>query len=154
MGCFPTPRERFVMLHKKLDGLEAKLNQIITGQQDEKAHRNTVLRALSFIQQQERTIMHTLDEVAADVAAETTSIDSLSAMLTGIKKQLDDALSGTTLPPAVQTKVDAIFDAAEINKQKLADALAANVPPAPPAPPVTPDVPPVTPDVPPVPPTA
>lgn len=72
--------------------------------------------------------MPTLDDILADVTAESTTIDSLSAFIAGLKQQLADALSGTTLPPAVQAKVDAVFAQAESNKQKLADALAANVP--------------------------
>jgi hypothetical protein len=54
-------------------------------------------------------------------------------LIGGLKQQLADALAGTTLPPATQVKVDAIFAQAEANKAKIADALAANTPaPAPP----------------------
>jgi hypothetical protein len=74
--------------------------------------------------------MATLEQILADVTAEPAGIDSLSAFIAGLKQQLADALSGATLPPAVQAKVDAIFAAAETNKQKILDALAA-IPPAP-----------------------
>ena len=79
-------------------------------------------------------IMATLDQILADVTDEETSLDSISTLIAGLQKQIADALSGATLPPAVQAKVDAIFAAAETNKAKIAAALAANVPPAPAAP--------------------
>src|SRR5438105_15488275 len=88
----------------------------------------TLLRAISA---QGVKIMATLDQIAADITAETSAIDSLSALIAGLKQQLADALAGTTLPPAVQAKVDAIFADAETNKAKLAAALTANVPPTP-----------------------
>jgi len=77
--------------------------------------------------------MATLDQITQDMADETTAIDGLSTFIAGLKQQLADALAGATLNPATQAKVDAIFAAAEANKAKLAAALAANVPPAPPA---------------------
>ncbi len=67
--------------------------------------------------------MATLDQILDDVTAEPTQIDSLSALIAGLKQQLADALSGVTLPTAVQAKVDAIFTQAEANKQKLVDAI-------------------------------
>ncbi len=76
-------------------------------------------------------IMASLDDVLADVTAESTKLDSLTAFVAGLKQQLADALAGANLPPAVQSKVDAIFAAVETNKQKVQDALDANVPPVP-----------------------
>ena len=73
-------------------------------------------------------IMVTLDEILADVTQETTDIASISTLIKGLKQQLADALAGTTLPPAVQAKVDAIFAGVETNKAAIADALAANTP--------------------------
>ena len=75
-------------------------------------------------------IMATLDDVLADVTQESTDLDSISALIAGLKQQIADALAGVTLPPATQAKVDAIFTGAETNKGKIATALAANVPPA------------------------
>ncbi len=79
------------------------------------------------------TIMATLDEVLTDVTDESSRLDSISALIDGLKTQLADALAGTTLPPATQAKVDAIFTAAEANKAKIDKALNANVPPPAPA---------------------
>ena len=72
--------------------------------------------------------MATLDEVLTLVSDENTKLDSVIALIDGLKKQLDDALSGTTLPPAVQAKVDAIFASASSNAAKIVDALDTNVP--------------------------
>lgn len=99
----------------------SKLNQLLTGQ----------------IQTKEMIMASgkTLDELLQDVADESTQIDSLTTLTAGIKQQLTDALSGVTLPPAVQAKVDAVFTAVDVNKAKVVDAINANTPAAePPAP--------------------
>ncbi len=70
----------------------------------------------------------TLDDLVAQVEAQSTVVDSLVTLLNGIKQKLDDALSGTTLPPAVHAKVDAIFEADEATTQKMKDAILANTP--------------------------
>lgn len=75
--------------------------------------------------------MASLDDVAADVQAESTIADSLVVLVQGLEKQVADALSGTTLPPAVQAKVDAVFSGIEANKAKFAAALASGTPSAP-----------------------
>lgn len=96
------------------------------------AFQKTVLAALAGLKDQGQTIMHTLDEVAQDMTEQTTLIDGISSLITGLKQQVADALSGAALPPAVQAKVDAIFDQAEANKVKLTAAAGANtdIPPA------------------------
>lgn len=73
----------------------------------------------------------TLDQILQDVTDESTVIDSISTLIDGLRQQLADALSGTTLPPAVQAKIDAVFAQAETNKTKLANALVVNTPAAP-----------------------
>jgi uncharacterized coiled-coil protein SlyX len=80
-----------------------------------------------IIANQEKT-MATLDQILADVTQETTDIASISTLIKGLKQQLADALAGTTLSPATQAKVDAIFAGAETNKAAIADALSANTP--------------------------
>ena len=84
------------------------------------------------IQTRQEAMMATLDETLALVTAETTQLDSVIALIDGLKAQLDEVLAGTTLPPAVQAKVDAIFSAAGANAAKIVDALDTNVPPPPP----------------------
>lgn len=72
--------------------------------------------------------MVSLDQILSDVTDESTQIDSLSTLITGLRKQVADALaSAGTIPPDVQAKVDAIFTQAESNKAKIATALGANV---------------------------
>lgn len=82
----------------------------------------------TVITHQER-IMATLDETLAAVTAEGTKVDSIIALLTGIKAQLDAVLAGG-LTPDVQAKVDAIFAQATTNAAKIDAAITANTPPA------------------------
>lgn len=72
---------------------------------------------------------NTLDDVLKDVNDESTLDDSIITLLTGIKGQLDTVLAGG-LTADQQTKVDAIFAAAEANKAKVAAAITANTPAA------------------------
>lgn len=74
-------------------------------------------------------VQKSLDDVLADVADESTQIDGLSTLTSGIKAQLDAVLAGS-LTPAQQAKVNAIFDAVEANKHKVVDAINANTPAA------------------------
>lgn len=77
------------------------------------------------------TLMATLQQVQDDMSEETTLIESLSSFIAGLQQQIKDALAGTTLPPAVQAQIDAVFTQAEANKAALTQALAANTPAAP-----------------------
>ncbi len=87
------------------------------------ADTSRIERMLARVLANQEAIMATLDEVLADVTAESTQIDSIAALITGLKQQIADALAGVTLPAAVQAKVDAVFTQAESNKAKLADAI-------------------------------
>ena len=73
--------------------------------------------------------MATIDQVLADVTDEGSRLDSLSTLISGLKQQLTDALSGLIIPADVQTKIDAVFAAAEDNKAKIDAALNTGVPP-------------------------
>lgn len=88
-----------------------------------------IIGLLNQLLHQGKTIMASLDEVLQDVTDESTKLDSLSTLIAGLKQQVADALAGTTLPPAVQAKVDAVFAGAEANKAKIDAALNANVTP-------------------------
>lgn len=72
-------------------------------------------------------IMATLDDLVADVAAETTTIASLSTFIQGLQAQIGSA----GLSAADQAKVDAIFANLQSNDAALAAAMTANVPPTP-----------------------
>jgi hypothetical protein len=78
-----------------------------------------------------KTYMSTLDQVLQSATDESTVEDSLIALTGNIKSQLDAALSGTTVAPAVQAKIDAIFTQIESNKAKVAAAVLTNTPSAP-----------------------
>ncbi len=71
-------------------------------------------------------IMASLDETLAAVTETDTKLDGITALIAGLKAQLDEALAGTTLTPAVQAKVDAIFAQAEKNNAEIDAALEAN----------------------------
>lgn len=97
---------------EKLDGIVRRLDELI--------------RLFKLQRTGEAQIMATLDEVLTDVAAESTQIDSLSTLTAGLKQQLADALAGTTLPPATQAKIDAVFAGVEANKAKVVTAINTN----------------------------
>jgi len=78
-------------------------------------------------------LMHTLDETLTLVTAEPTRLDSIIALINGLKQQLADALAGATLSPSVQAKVDAMFDAATASAGKIDTAIQTGNPPVPPA---------------------
>jgi hypothetical protein len=88
-----------------------------------------VLGRLARIEEKQEAMMATLEETLTLVTAETTQLDSVIALIDGLKAQLDAALEGAILPPSVQAKVDAIFAAATANAAKIVDALDTNVPP-------------------------
>lgn len=73
-------------------------------------------------------IMPTLDETLAKVTEQGDRLDSLLAFVSGLKKQLEEALAGQ-LTPEMQAKIDAIFTEAEENRAKIDEALNVNVPP-------------------------
>jgi hypothetical protein len=53
----------------------------------------------------------------------------LLALIGGLKQQLLDALAQAgQLTPAQQLAIDGVFDSLSANNQRVADALAANVP--------------------------
>jgi len=90
-------------------------------------------QTLSVLERIERklTIMAaTIDQLVQDATDESTVEDSLIAITSGFKAQLDAILAGA-LPAAVQAKVDAAFATLEANKAKLAAAVLANTPAAP-----------------------
>lgn len=78
---------------------------------------------------------HTLDDILADTTAERSEIDALATLAAGIKLQLDQALSGATLTPAQQARVNAIFTNIEANKEAITASILANTPAGPQPPP-------------------
>jgi hypothetical protein len=77
----------------------------------------------------------TFDDLIQAVTDETTAEDSAVALLVSDKNlidtlqtQVNNLLSGATVSPAVQAKIDQLFASAKANAQKLADAITANTP--------------------------
>jgi hypothetical protein len=77
-------------------------------------------------------IMKTLTETLALVREERTLTTSLIALTTGLKARLDEILAGA-LTPAAQEQVNDLFAELEAQKSAIADAIAANTTPTPPA---------------------
>lgn len=92
-----------------------------------------VIDALDFIKATQELIMDSLDRIEAAAARETTIEASIAAMVTDLKNQLADALSGTKLPPEVEARLAAIFPTLEANNDKLTAIITANTPADPPA---------------------
>jgi hypothetical protein len=82
----------------------------------------------------ENIIMSTLDDDLAEVTEQGSRLDSIDTLITTLNQRIADALSGTTLPPGVQAKVDAVFAGLQANKAKIDTALNTNVPPPAPTP--------------------
>jgi|ERR1017187_317533 hypothetical protein len=91
-----------------------------------------VERKLDLILERINAMAHTLDETIAAITTEDTKIDSFIALFNGLESQLADILAGTVVPPAVQTKIDAMFDQATASAGKIDAAVAANTPVTPP----------------------
>lgn len=77
--------------------------------------------------------MASLDEVLKDVTDESTQLDGIGTLITGLQQQVKEAMANSGISAADQAKIDAIFAAAESNKQKIATALSANTPASAPA---------------------
>ena len=90
-----------------------------------------IVLELAILKRKVSEMAKSLDDVLAEVTAQGTKLDGITTLISGLKQQLADALAGTTLPPAVQAKVDAIFNQASQNAAKIDTALDANVPPTP-----------------------
>jgi len=84
-----------------------------------------LLGAVGTLKEGLEAMARSLDEVLAQVTAQRGQIDSLAALTTGIKAQLDDVLAGN-LPPDVQAKVDAIFAGIAANSEAVVAAINAN----------------------------
>lgn len=92
---------------------------------------NRIEAKLDALTKESKMQDETLDQVLADVQAESTVEDGLITLTTSIKAELNKALAGSGLSADDQAKVDAIFTAIESNKAKVAAAVTANTPAAP-----------------------
>ena len=102
------------------------------------ADDHSVTALLQQVLSNQRKVMATLEDIQASEEHEGTAVGQLADAVTALKdgmaalqQQLTDALSGTTLPPAVQAKVDAAFSASKANSVKVDGILASLAPPPP-----------------------
>lgn len=93
-----------------------------------------VLDKLDLILAEQELLMNSLERIEAAAAAYDGIEDRIAAMITDLKHQLADALSGTKLPPDVEARLAAIFPHLEENNGKLTEILTAAQPAADPAP--------------------
>lgn len=106
-----------------LGGLDAKVDRVLSLLRSLTAMANTTDAAITKLQ--------------ADVAALTTAEQAAAALLQGLKQQLDAALAAAQNAGATPAQLQALSDlSASIEAQTagLAQAVAANTPPAPAAP--------------------
>ena len=82
--------------------------------------------ALNLIIERLSIMSAELDRLTADVAAQTTVIDSVVTLLTSLADQIRNL-------PATTVAINALADSVEAQTKKLSDAVVANTP-APPAP--------------------
>ncbi len=66
--------------------------------------------------------MATLDELVTKMKAVSGNVESMRVFVKGLEKQLADALSGVTLSPAAQAKVDAVFAEASAQSEAIVAA--------------------------------
>lgn len=108
--------------------------------------RNRILECLERIEnklniliKKENKMDVTIDQILAEATSETTLQGSIITLINSIQAQLTAALSGTTIPPDVQAKMNAVFSTLTSNDAAVTAAITANTPIASPvAPPVTP----------------
>ena len=68
----------------------------------------------------------TLNDVLVLVQENTTLVESLNALIDGIRVQLQEVLEGTVIPPAVQAQIDAVFATASAQKEKITETIVEN----------------------------
>ena len=71
-----------------------------------------------------------LDETLAEVTAQTTKIDSIDALMDGLRQQIIDLTAAAEAPQEVLDAINAVFAAAQANTAKIDAAIAENTPPA------------------------
>ncbi len=99
--------------------------QDYTLQNIESLTRDVARDVRTLLKRMERA-MATFDEVLAEVTAQGSRLDSLDALIEGLRKQVADAVSGQ-LTPEQQKAVDDIFAAAKENTARIDKAFDDNV---------------------------
>jgi hypothetical protein len=76
--------------------------------------------------------MASIDDMAAKIAEVNGTANSVAVFVKELEKRIADVLAGTTLPPAIQQKLDTMFDDLTKGQRTLAQAID-NDPSTPPA---------------------
>jgi hypothetical protein len=93
--------------------------------------RLDALEAFRTLQRREAVMADkTMDDVLADITELRTKEEGLAAVTNHLQEELTAALSGMVIPPEVQAKINAAFDAVEANKAEVVAAIDANTPPS------------------------
>jgi hypothetical protein len=69
------------------------------------------------------TAMATLQDLVDATSAQSGEIASMKTFIAGLEQAIKDALSGVTLPPDAQAKVDGVFANVTANTQQIKDAI-------------------------------
>lgn len=96
-------------------------------------HERQITDLLNEIKEQGEQIMATLDETVAKIEEVSGKVESMRTFILALEQQISDVLSGVTLPPPVQAKLDKIFSDASGQSQAISDAID-NDPATPPTP--------------------
>jgi hypothetical protein len=89
-----------------------------------------LIAAILDLRKEVKEIMANLKQILDDVTSETTVINSIGLVITGLKQQVADALTKTGISTEDQATIDQIFATAENNKAALAKAVTDNTPAA------------------------
>lgn len=118
----------FPDLDRRLDAISTQLTDLAMQQARD---RHDFFAAFNQMRKLQEKSMATLDQVLSDVTDESTVIDGVMTLVSGLRQQVADLLAKTGMSADDQAKVDAIFAAAEANKAKLGNALVSNTPATP-----------------------
>jgi uncharacterized protein YoxC len=113
----------------------------LTDESELKRKLDRIDSSLNALTEQGMQIMATLDDILNDEAQDATALGQLAtavqtllASVTTLQTELAAALAGTTLPTAVQAKVDQAFTNSKANTATVNSILTSLAPPPPPPP--------------------
>lgn len=110
----PTIKDVFDRVEKMDKGLNKKVDRI--------------QGKLKTIDERTCKMAGVLDDVLAKATANNTAVGSMAEFLKGLKKKLDDVLSGEELSPAARAKVNEILAVEDDTAADIANAILENTP--------------------------
>ena len=100
------------------------INIYLNGAAGEEVSHQTIEEKLNLILLKEIEMAKTLDDVLANVAESKTLVESMTALMSGLREQLNAAL--VDLSPDQQAKVDEIFAAIDADQEAMTASVIAN----------------------------